>query len=516
MRICFIHLSAAVLVVVLTCTASAERTTDVRFSTLSDGQHIAGVVRIVVEVSHAHPVTQVSLSKNGELLGVDFDPPFEVEWDTRKEADGPFALEATALDADFRQGSSRINVTVDNTPPSVTLTEPSERTVAVGTIQMAAEASDVIGIGSVRFLANGSVVGEVSMPPYRLAWDTNTVPNMRYAIQARAFDRAGNSVNSKEAVVRVANFNRHPVLEPVGPKTVAENAVLAFTVKGSDPDAPRDPVSYHAFNLPAWATFNEQTGEFTGKPPATEASLKHPTKEYPAVRFEVCDPQPLCDSEEVAITVMDSNSPPIVKPVGDHDIKEGETLVFKVEAQDPDGDEMTCRARRLPKWVTFHVSSCTFRGTPGPAAASLEQPIVEYKDVMFEVCDKQPLCAHQLSTIHVTNVNSPPRWETLPDQQGAEDQRLEMDVKAIDPDGDKLAIKAEVLPDGAALSDGGDGTGRFTWRPRSDQCGRYEALLSVTDSEISALLVMAIRISERVLAISGVVAESGDSRTAAS
>lgn len=468
---------------------------------------MAGLVRIAIEVVHNHPVAQVSLSKNGELLGVDFDPPFEAAWDTRNEADGPFILEAAALDGDFRRGSARISVTVDNTLPSVALTEPPESTVAVGTIRLAAEASDVIGIGSVRFLANGTMVGEALTPPYRFAWDTNTVPNTRYAIQARAFDRAGNSVNSTEAMVRVANFNRHPVLQPIGPKTVVESAVLAFTVKGSDPDAPRDPVSYQAFNLPPWAAFDAKTGEFTGRPPATEASLKHRTKEYPAVRFEVCDPQPLCDSEEITVAVTDSNAPPLVKPVGDHDIKEGETLAFKVEAQDPDGDEMTCRARGLPKWATFHVSSCTFRGTPGSTVASLGERVVEYKDVMFEVCDKQPVCSSQLSTIRVLDVNGSPGWDVLPDQEGAEDQRLEVDVKAVDPDGDKLKLKAEMLPDGATLSDYGDGAGRVAWQPRSDQSGRYEALLSVTDSDLSALLVIAIRVSERMLAISGVVAD---------
>jgi hypothetical protein len=459
-------------------------------------------------VVHAHPISQVSIAKGSELLGVDFDPPFELDWDTRKEPDGPVLLRASALDPDFREGRARLTVMVDNTPPSVTLIQPDDGTVAVGTITLEAQASDVIGIGSVRFLANGNMVGEAFAPPYRLVWDTNTVPNTRYAIQARAFDGAGNSVNSTEAIVRVANFNREPVLEPIGPKAVAENAVLAFTITGADPDAPRDPVSYRAFNLPPWATFNPDPGEFAGTPPATEASLKHPTKTYAAVRFEVCDPQPLCDSEEITIAVADSNSPPVVQPVGNHELKEGETLTFTVKSKDPNGDDTTCRARRLPKWATFNTSTCTFRGTPGSDVASLEQRVVEFKEVMFEVCDKQPLCSSQLSTISVLDVNGPPVWDALPDQEGAEDQRLEFDVKAADPDGDRLKISAGVLPEGAAILDNGDGTGRVTWRPRSDQSGQHEALLSVTDlAGQSALLVIALRITERVLAVSGVVAD---------
>ncbi len=485
----------------------AASSPEVRFTSITDGQYVAGIVRLSVEVVHNSPISQVSITKGGEVLGVDFEPPFELDWDTRKEADGPFTLQATALDQDFRQGVVRLTVTVDNTRPSVTLTEPSDGTIAAGTIPLAVEVSDVIGIRSVRFLANGASVGEATEAPYDFQWDTNTVPNTRYAIQAEAFDRAGNSVNSKEAMVRVANFNRRPMLEPIGPQTVSENTVLRFTVKGTDPDAPRDPVSYRAFNLPPWATVNPTTGEFVGKPPVTEASLRHPTKEYAAVRFEACDPQPLCDGEEVVITVVDNNSPPVIQPLGNYEIKEGETLAFKVESSDPDGDETTCRARRLPKWATFHTATCTFRGTPGPAVASLEQRVTEFKEVMFEVCDKQPLCASQLSTITVLDVNSSPFWETVPDQEGGEDQRLWVDVKAVDPDGDRLKIRAEVLPDRATFLDAGDGTGRLTWRPRSDQSGRYEVSLSVTDSDLSALLTIAIRVTERVLAISGIVAD---------
>jgi hypothetical protein len=123
------------------------------------------------------------------------------------------------------------------------------------------------------------------------------------------------------------------------------------------------------------------------------------------------------------------------------------------------------------------------------------------------VCDKQPLCTKRYSTIKVQDVNGSPSWNTLPVQEGGEDRRLQIDVKAADPDDDTLKIRAEVLPDGAALVDNGDGTGRITWKPRADQSGHYEALLKVSDTDLAALMIIPITIVERVLAISGTMVD---------
>lgn len=485
--------------------AFAAESPRVRFETVTDGQHVAGVVRLHIEALHGRPVTQVIFSKGGDVLATDFEPPFEYEWDTRKEPDGPVVVEASAQDADFHQGGVRLTVTVDNTPPSVTLVQPEDGLLATGTVMLEAQASDVIGMDMVRFLASGTTIGEASEPPYQFAWDTNSVPNIRYGIQAHAVDRAGNSVNSREARVRVSNFNREPKLDPIGDKTITESQPLLFTITGADPDAPRDPVRYRASNLPPWASFDEKTATFSGTPPSTETSVKHPTKVYEGIRFEMCDPQPLCDSEHITITVVYSNSAPIVEPLKEYTIKEGEALAFQVKVRDPDGDPLTCRVRRLPKWAVFAPSTCTFRGTPGFEVASLEERTVEFSEIKFEVCDQEPLCSSQVTTIKVTDVNSAPVWDPIPDQEAGEEQRLEIDLRATDADGDVPNLRAEVLPDGAKLLDNGDGTGRITWRPRADQSGRYEVLVSATDPDHNALITVSIRINERVLAISGVI-----------
>jgi hypothetical protein len=487
--------------------ASDGRGPGVRFVIPADGQFVSGLVRIVIEATHSQRIDQVSVSQGSSVFGIDLEPPFEWTWDTRREADGPYALVAKALDADFREGSARISVTVDNTPPTAVLTAPRDGSRVTGTVQLEVQASDVIGVQAVRFLANGVAVGEITSPPYVFDWHSQTVPNTRCALQARVFDRAHNSVTSAPVTVRVANFNRYPILNPIGPKTIAEGLTLAFTVEASDPDGRRDPLTYRADHLPPWATFDPNTREFRGAPDSSEASVTQPRKEYPGVRFEVCDPEPLCDHEELAMTVLDHNYPPVVELPGDQSVSEGEPLAFQVLARDPDGDPMACKTRLLPKWASFDASTCHVEGVPGFDVASLEEPNRVYTNVQFEFCDSEPLCASEAMTITVINVNAAPVWGAPAAQQGEEDRRLAFEVSATDPDGDRPILTGSSLPEGAQLTDLGDGTGRFTWTPRGDHSGRHEITLVATDGDLSASASVPITIRERIHTISGVVAD---------
>ena len=484
---------------------SAEPSFSVRFVQPLDGQYVRGSIPLIIEAGGERPIDQVSFLQGDSVVGIVLEAPFQLPWETRNVSDGPHTLVAKARDADFREASVRINVTVDNTPPAVAWVAPADGTVAIGAMLLEASASDILGLQAVKFLANGAVVGQVSRSPYRFNWNTETVPNTLYALQARAFDLANNAVTSPVLTVRIANFNRYPSMDPVGPKTVAETSTLAFTISGTDPDAPRDPLSYAAANLPPWATFDPKTRQFRGVPDINEASLEKPQKVYENVRFIVCDPEPLCVYEDIAITVLDANRPPVVKAPGNKRVKEGEPLVFSVTATDPDGDPLTCRTRLLPKWAVFNSKTCTFKGAPRFNVASLDEPLVTFTNVQFEFCDDKPLCAVQAISIDVENVNAPPVWDDLVEQYGEENRLLQFDVSAIDPDEDRPYIKAQALPDGATLVDLGDGVGRITWTPRPDQSGTHTAVLLATDKKLVTTASLPIIVKEKVLSLSGLV-----------
>ncbi len=91
----------------------------------------------------------------------------------------------------------------DTSPPTVTLTA-LPATVS-GTVELAATAADDVGVVSVRFLVNGTVIGTDTTAPYAVTWDTTTTPNGAATIGADATDAAGNTGLAAALNVTVSN-----------------------------------------------------------------------------------------------------------------------------------------------------------------------------------------------------------------------------------------------------------------------------------------------------------------------
>ena len=150
--------------------------------------------------------------------------------------------------------------------------------------------------------------------------------------------------------ITVNNVNRKPIIEPVSNKSVYENSSLAFSVNTSDLDG--DNVLCTADNLPSGAIFVDQNFQWT--PSYSQAGIY-------LLSFIATDGQ-LEDVETVIITVNNANRPPVLGTIGDRAINENETLVFTVNAADPDGDALTYSAENLPTGAVF--SQNTFTWTP--------------------------------------------------------------------------------------------------------------------------------------------------------
>ena len=65
----------------------------------------------------------------------------------------------------------------DISAPSVSLTAPAQGSTVSGSVQLAAAATDNVGVAKVEFLANGSVVATDTTAPYGVAWDSTALPN---------------------------------------------------------------------------------------------------------------------------------------------------------------------------------------------------------------------------------------------------------------------------------------------------------------------------------------------------
>ncbi|MEX2491089.1 MAG: Ig-like domain-containing protein [Nitrospirales bacterium] len=92
----------------------------------------------------------------------------------------------------------------DTTPPSVSLTAPSQGSTLSGVVTLTATATDNVGVVGVRFQLNGVNFGaEDTTNPYSVSWDTTGIAAGQYSLSAIARDATGNSTTSTPVSVTV-------------------------------------------------------------------------------------------------------------------------------------------------------------------------------------------------------------------------------------------------------------------------------------------------------------------------
>jgi putative Ig domain-containing protein len=161
-----------------------------------------------------------------------------------------------------------------------------------------------------------------------------------------------NSKNAAETfTITVSLGNQPPVLAPIGPRTVSENAPLTTNLSASDPDG--GTLTFSSTALPTGSTLVHPMGlkiaTFTWTPAVGQAGS------YP-ITITVKDsgtPQ-LSDSDTFTITVTAAatNHPPTVTKPGPRSVNEG-PLSLTIAASDPNGDAVTLSASGLPSGATL-------------------------------------------------------------------------------------------------------------------------------------------------------------------
>ena len=93
---------------------------------------------------------------------------------------------------------------LDGIAPTATITAPADGATVTGTVAIAANASDNIGVDRVEFLLDGALLGSDTSAPYAYSWNSSTASNGAHALQARAVDLVGNTGSSPLVNVTVS------------------------------------------------------------------------------------------------------------------------------------------------------------------------------------------------------------------------------------------------------------------------------------------------------------------------
>ncbi|MFN4182595.1 MAG: Ig-like domain-containing protein, partial [bacterium] len=81
----------------------------------------------------------------------------------------------------------------DSIAPAVNITSPSDGEIIWGTIKIRVTATDNSGkVARVEFFVSGQKIGEVSIAPFELDWDTLQGTNGTHTLTVKAWDPSGN------------------------------------------------------------------------------------------------------------------------------------------------------------------------------------------------------------------------------------------------------------------------------------------------------------------------------------
>lgn len=192
--------------------ADAPITLDTTLPTVSitspaNSAQVGGTVTIQTNATDNIAMQKVMFYHGSTLIGTTSNSPWQIDWDTTAVANGTYALTATAYDqANNQRTATAINVTVDNHPPTVSLTAPASGSTIRGVYTLQATASDSVGIQKVDFYVDGTtLIGTDTTSPYSMDWNSGTASNGSHTLTARATNNYGNTNTSAPVSITLDN-----------------------------------------------------------------------------------------------------------------------------------------------------------------------------------------------------------------------------------------------------------------------------------------------------------------------
>ena len=180
---------------------------------------VTGTVNLSANATDNVAVAKVQFAVDGTLYGAAITtPPYSIQWDTTTTTQAVHSVTAIASDTSNNQTTSNpVMVTVDETPPKVSITSPIDGSSVTGTVSISANATDNNSVAGVQFFVDGTAVGsEVTVQPYLFSWNSAVVANGSHSIAAKAIDAAGLTTTSIAINVTTSNIvSNSPAIDKV-------------------------------------------------------------------------------------------------------------------------------------------------------------------------------------------------------------------------------------------------------------------------------------------------------------
>jgi hypothetical protein len=166
--------------------------------------------------------------------------------------------------------------------------------------------------------------------------------------------RIYNRTFSPAEIQALVQDNSPPVLAPIGSQQTRVGQTLLLNLSATD--ASGDPLTYSAAPLPSGATIDATSGVFMWSPQINQVGIH-------SLTFAASNTQ-LSGSETVAITVIKSNSVPVLKVIKAKRVRAGRRVRIALKAKDRDRDALTYSVDPLPTGATFDPLRRRFEWIP--------------------------------------------------------------------------------------------------------------------------------------------------------
>jgi hypothetical protein len=214
------------------------------------GDDVEGVVPVLVDVAWDEAPAAVALFADGEEVGRDDAPPWQIDWDTRSGRNGTLTIYARAIARDGGERTSEPRTLAVSNPdlvaPTVRLLGVAAGDTARGPVTLRAEATDNVRVHYVSFFAGGWLIERDQQAPWEVLWNTKRTANGRHRLSAEGIDAAFNEGRSDSVEVIVSNPTRAAILNGSEPGS-AHTFTVQFNGAGAVHTlAPGDTAVYNA------------------------------------------------------------------------------------------------------------------------------------------------------------------------------------------------------------------------------------------------------------------------------
>jgi hypothetical protein len=251
-------------------------------------------------------------------------------------------------------------------------------------------------------------------------------------------------------------------------------------------------------NIPDNATFVDSGnghGSFRFYPDFYQAGTDTVTFEAVDTSYE----HELSDIDNVVITVLEVNRPPVVDSIGPKTVSAGDTLRIRIVGKDStdwDGGPLYMTALDLPTNSTFQDSGGGIAGfvfTPDYSQVGVDT-------VTFRCTDEGSPAMTGSRKVQITvteGANRPPVLDAIGYKMVTEGQTLDFRVHASDPDGTTPMLYTSMpLPVNASFVDSTNGAGSFHFEPGYVQSGIYQVTFYATDGDLVDYEQVLIQVAE--------------------